>query len=278
MPLLRSIARRAAAAALAVLAAAGTRAQWPEEVPYVTTPDNVTIEMLQLAGVGADDHLIDLGSGDGRIVIVAARRYGARGLGIEIDPNLVRRSRENARRAGVAARAEFREQDLFATDLSAATVVTLYLLPEVNLQLRPRLLALAPGTRIVSHDWDMGDWAPDRSVSVEAPDKKIGREKVSRLHLWIVPARVAGDWCAGDARLRLAQTYQRLHGELRRGSGAPLALDGRADGTTLRLRDAPGAPTEALTLAADGAGSRLRVVAARGATAALRDTAFERCR
>lgn len=275
MSLLRSIARRAAAAALAALVAAGAHAQWAEEVPFVTTPDNVTLEMLQLAGVGAGDFVIDLGSGDGRIVIVAARRFGARGLGIEIDPALVQRSRENARRTGVAARAEFREQDLFATDLSAATVVTLYLLPEVNLQLRPRLLALKPGTRIVSHDWDMGDWAPDRSVSVEAPDKKIGREKVSRLHLWIVPARVAGDWCAGDAKLQLAQTHQRLRGEFRR-AGAPLALEGRAHGATLQLRGR--ATADALTLALDDAGSRLRVVAARGAAAALRDTAFERCR
>ena len=157
-----------------------------EEVPFVTTPDNVTLEMLKLAKVGPGDYVIDLGSGDGRIVITAAKYFGARGLGVEIVPDLVRRSREKAKDAGVENLVEFREQDLFTTDLSRATVVTLYLLPEVNLQLRPRLQKLKPGTRIVSHDWDMGDWKPDRTIEVDAPDKTIGREKKSRIHLWIV--------------------------------------------------------------------------------------------
>ena len=157
-----------------------------EEVPFVTTPDNVTLEMLKLAKVGPGDYVIDLGSGDGRIVITAAKYFGARGLGVEIVPDLVRRSREKAKDAGVENLVEFREQDLFTTDLSRATVVTLYLLPEVNLQLRPRLQKLKPGTRVVSHDWDMGDWKPDRSVWVDAPDKPIGREKASIVHLWIV--------------------------------------------------------------------------------------------
>ncbi len=159
------------------------------DVPFVVTPDNVTLEMLKLADVKPGEHVIDLGSGDGRIVIVAARRFGATGLGVEIVPELVDKSRDNARRAGVAGRVEFRVEDLFTTDLSRANVITMYLLPDVNLQLRPRLLALKPGTRIVSHDWDMGDWKPDRVVTVEAPDKPIGREKRSRLYLWTVPAR-----------------------------------------------------------------------------------------
>jgi SAM-dependent methyltransferase len=159
------------------------------DVPFVVTPDNVTREMLKLADVKAGDFVIDLGSGDGRIVIVAAQHFGARGLGVEIVPELVEKSRDNARRAGVGDRVEFRVQDLFATDLSPATVITMYLLPEVNLQLRPKLLALKPGTRIVSHDWDLGDWKPDRVITVDAPDKPIGREKRSRLYLWTVPAR-----------------------------------------------------------------------------------------
>ena len=159
------------------------------DVPFVVTPDNVTLEMLKLADVKPGEHVIDLGSGDGRIVIVAARRFGATGLGVEIVPELVDKSRDNARRAGVAERVEFRVEDLFTTDLSRANVITMYLLPDVNLQLRPRLQALKPGTRIVSHDWDMGDWKPDRVVTVEAPDKPIGREKRSRLYLWTVPAR-----------------------------------------------------------------------------------------
>ena len=159
------------------------------DVPFVVTPDNVTLEMLKLADVKPGEHVIDLGSGDGRIVIVAARRFGATGLGVEIVPELVDKSRDNARRAGVADRVEFRVEDLYTTDLSRANVITMYLLPEVNLQLRPRLRALKPGTRIVSHDWDMGDWKPDRVVTVDVPDKPIGREKRSRLYLWTVPAR-----------------------------------------------------------------------------------------
>ena len=174
----------AALCALSVSAAAQDT-----DVPFVVTPDNVTREMLRLADVKPGDFVIDLGSGDGRIVIVAAKHFGARGLGVEIVPDLVEQSRVNARRAGVADRVEFRVEDLFATDLSRATVITMYLLPEVNLKLRPKLLALKPGTRIVSHDWDMGDWKPDRVISVDAPDKPIGREKVSRLYLWTVPAR-----------------------------------------------------------------------------------------
>ena len=175
------------ASALA-LAWAGGAALAQEDVPFITTPDHVTLAMLRLAGVTAEDFVIDLGSGDGRIVITAAKVFGARGQGVEIVPDLVERSRNAARRAGVADRVEFRVQDLFETDLSPATVITMYLLPEVNLQLRPRLRALAPGTRIVSHDWDMGDWRPDRTLVIDVPDKAVGREKSSRLHLWTVRA------------------------------------------------------------------------------------------
>jgi SAM-dependent methyltransferase len=175
-------------------------AQTGEEVPFITTPDNVTLAMLKLAGVGPRDHVIDLGSGDGRIVITAARRFGASGLGVEIVPDLVAaQPRRGARRPAWPTRVDFREQDLFTTDLSAATVITMYLLPEVNLQLRPALLKLAPGTRIVSHDWDMGDWLPDETLTVDVPDKKIGREKKSRLHRWVVPARAEGLWCGPPA-------------------------------------------------------------------------------
>jgi SAM-dependent methyltransferase len=177
------------AASAVLIGAVACAAAAQDEVPFITTPDHVTVEMLKLAGVGPNDFVIDLGSGDGRIVITAAKLYGARGLGVDIVPELVERSRDAARRAGVAERVEFRVQDLFETDLSRATVVTLYLLPEVNLKLRPRLQALAPGTRIVSHDWDMGDWKPDRTVVVDVPDKAVGREKLSRLHLWTVPPR-----------------------------------------------------------------------------------------
>jgi SAM-dependent methyltransferase len=166
------------------------RAQADDEVPFITTPDHVTIAMLEIAGVKAGDHVIDLGSGDGRIVITAARRFGATGLGVEIVPDLVARSIANAQKAGVGDRVQFRQQDLFDpaldADLARATVITMYLLPEVNLRLRPRLQALKKGTRIVSHDWDMGDWKPDRQITLPVPDKAVGREKLSRVYLWVV--------------------------------------------------------------------------------------------
>ena len=227
--------------ALLVLAAP-CAARAAEDVPFVTTPDNVTAAMLEMAKVGKHDFVIDLGSGDGRIVITAAARFGASGLGVELIPDLVRQSRENAKRAGVEARTEFREQDLFETDLKRATVVTLYLLPEVNLQLRPKLLALKPGTRIVSHDWDMGDWKPDQERKLAVPDKKVGVEKASRVYLWTVPAQFGGAWCgtgaARGATLELRQQFQEFQGELAVDGGAPKAFEGRVEGGALRITKA----------------------------------------
>ena len=152
------------------------------DVPYVQTPHEVVAQMLRLAGVGRNDVVYDLGSGDGRLVIAAARDFGARGVGVEIDPRLVARSVESARRAGVGDRVTFREQDLLQTDLADATVVTLYLSPALNLRLRPKLLReLRAGARIVSHDFDMGDWPPARALRVDA------RERASQVYLWVVP-------------------------------------------------------------------------------------------
>ena len=224
---------RAAVALLLAAATGAAQAQLIEEVPFITTPDHVTLEMLRIADVGAQDHVIDLGSGDGRIVITAARQFGATGLGVEIVPTLVDQSRDHARRAGVAARTEFRVQDIFDTDLSQATVVTMYLLPDVNLQLRPRLLRLAPGTRIVSHDWDMGDWQPDRTVKVDVPDKKVGLEKFSRIHLWRVPAPVDGLWCADGVALRFTQRHQQYSARLEGQGVAGMAWQGRIVGAEL---------------------------------------------
>ncbi|RZI77228.1 MAG: methyltransferase domain-containing protein [Variovorax sp.] len=240
-----------------------------EEVPYITTPDNVTLEMLRIADVKAGDHVIDLGSGDGRIVVTAAKRFGATGLGVEIVPDLVRQSIDNARRAGVAERATFRQQDIFETDLSAATVVTLYLLPEFNLRLRPALLALKPGTRIVSHDWDMGDWPPDRTVALDVPDKKIGREKRSSVHLWRVPAPVQGLWCAGAAPLRVQQSFQAYRALLGAESAGP-SWTGTIDGVSL-LPPAGGPPRPSLRWEADGT-----LVATTGATGLATGTRFRR--
>jgi SAM-dependent methyltransferase len=262
---------RAALAALALCLSAPATVRAQEEVPYVVTPDNVTLAMLQLAQVGPQDFVLDLGSGDGRIVILAARRFGARGLGVEIVPDLVDRSRLNAAKAGVAERAKFAEQDLFKTDLSQATVITMYLLQEVNLQLRPALLALRPGTRIVSHDWDMGDWRADRSVAVEAPDKSVGRDKRSRLHLWVVPVRAGGAWCGTGpnhaVRLQLAQKFQVFEASLS-ADGTTQLLAGRIDG--VRLRSAGG-----FEAAFDDA--RLRVTNTGDAPPALQGAEFERC-
>ena len=272
-----SAARRLALAhalALVLCLLSPGRLRADEEIPFITTPDNVTLEMLRLAGVGPRDHVIDLGSGDGRIVIVAAQRFGASGLGVEIVPELVQRSRENARNAGVEGRVEFREQDLFKTDLSPASVITLYLLPEVNLQLRPALLALKPGTRVVSHDWDMGDWKPDRTTTVPAPDKTIGREKLSRVHLWVVPARVEGAWCScardDGGRLHLAQSHQQWQATLERG-GSTHELRGVIDGAALRA-----ATADAGELRLQLANEQLLVTQASGQLSSLRGTRFVR--
>lgn len=137
------------------------------EVPFVPTPPQVVDRMLELAGVSKDDVVYDLGSGDGRIVIRAARKYGARGVGVEIDPELVERSRARAREEGVERLVEFREQDALTVDFSEATVVTLYMLPEFNAKLRPLLQRLRPGTRVVSHDFDIEGWQPTRMEKME---------------------------------------------------------------------------------------------------------------
>jgi len=153
------------------------------EVPYVPTPDKVVEEMLRLVNVGKNDVVYDLGCGDGRIVITAALKYGARGVGVDIDPERIKESNENARKAGVADRVKFLQQDLFETNFSEATVVTLYLLPDVNLKLRPKLLSeLKPGTRIVSHAFDMGDWKPEKVVKVP------GNDRERTIYYWVVPA------------------------------------------------------------------------------------------
>jgi SAM-dependent methyltransferase len=155
-----------------------------QQVPDVRTPLVVVNEMLRLADVTAGDVVYDLGSGDGRILIAAARDRGARGVGLEIDPALVAQSTERARRLGLADQLSFRQQDLFAADLTPATVVTLYLSPELNRRLRPKLLReLRPGARIVSHRFDMGDWAPNRTLQVSS------NEGSHTLYLWVVPAR-----------------------------------------------------------------------------------------
>jgi hypothetical protein len=178
-----------------LLVAPGLGAQEGEgDVVYVPTPQEVVEEMLSMANVGPGDYVIDLGSGDGRIVITAARKHGARGFGVDLDRYLLKQANENARAAGVADRARFIEQNLFETDLTPATVITSYLLPEMNLKLRPKILGLKPGTRIVTHDYDMDEWFPDAQKVIPVPGKEVGDEGKSYIFVYIVPARMAGQW------------------------------------------------------------------------------------
>jgi len=256
---------------IAVLGFCASALAASEEVPFITSPDNVTVTMLQIARVNALDYVIDLGSGDGRIVITAAKQFGARGLGVEIVPELVKKSRESATAAGVDPRVEFREEDLFKTDLSKATVITLYLLPEVNLELRPKLLALKAGTRIVSHDWDMGDWPPERSITIDVPDKKIGLQKSSTIHLWFVPARLHGAWCGGSrakpATLHVDQKYGQMRATLTRGT-LRHSFDARIRGAQVQSVDGD--------LVMNFEDERLKPVVARNAFSAYRGVTFSR--
>jgi ubiquinone/menaquinone biosynthesis C-methylase UbiE len=186
------------------------RAQFKYDVPYVPTPPVVVEEMLRLAAVGPDDFVIDLGSGDGRILIAAAKKFGARGVGVDLDPERIAESVYNAQLADVSDRVTFHHQDLFKFDISPATVVTMYLVPSVNMRLQPRLLQeLKPGTRIVSHDFNLGDWQPDRKSTVR-----------KNVFLWIVPAPVAGRWRttlalpAGERsyEIEIRQKFQEIDG------------------------------------------------------------------
>jgi SAM-dependent methyltransferase len=195
------------------------------EVPYVPTPEEVVMEMLNMAGVTQNDTVYDLGCGDGRIVITAAKVFGARGVGVDNDPNLIRESNENARKAGVADRVRFIEQDLFMTDIREATVVALYLLPELNLQLRPKLFRdLKPGSRIVSHEFGMGDWKPDNMGKVPRVKlyyhPNIPHEKDTCFYYWVIPANAEGIWRwtlstpsgGRDYALGLVQKFQEIRG------------------------------------------------------------------
>ncbi|MBI2509234.1 MAG: methyltransferase domain-containing protein [Betaproteobacteria bacterium] len=188
--------------------------------PYVPTPQVVVDEMLRMGKVGANDFVVDLGSGDGIIVLTAAARLKARGFGVDIDPGLVQRSNNEAQKRGVADRAVFHVQDVFKADISKATVVTLYLLPGMMINLRPKIFGeLKPGARVVSHDYHFDEWMPDDQLTWDVPEKEavngIGQATV---YLWIVPARVAGRWRlrvaepAAQHDLTLKQNYQNFEG------------------------------------------------------------------
>jgi len=186
---LRECLARTSLAALflaATVAAAQTQAQPELDVPYVPTSEQAVQAMLKLADVKKNDIVYDLGCGDGRIVIAAAKTYGAHGVGIDLNPQRVKEANENAKKAGVESLVRFEENDLFKSDFHQATVVTLFLLPEVNLRLRPKLLKdLKPGTRIVSNTFDMEDWKPDKEMTVDGPESYLSR----KLYMWVIPAR-----------------------------------------------------------------------------------------
>jgi Methyltransferase domain len=190
--------------------------------PYVPTPQVIVDRMLQMAQVGANDYVIDLGSGDGRMIRTAARTFGASGFGVDIDSELVERSNEAAKREGIAERAVFYEQDVFKADIRKASVVTLYVLPEMMVSLRPKMLSeLKPGTRIVSHDYHFREWNPDGRVTFDVPEKNeaVGFSQTS-IFLWIVPAAVGGRWQleyagvkpSGPVTLDFRQLFQNVNG------------------------------------------------------------------
>jgi precorrin-6B methylase 2 len=236
--------RKARLSALALTTAAliaisaGAYAQRTErpalDVPYVPTPPEVVERMLEMAGVKPDDFVIDLGSGDGRIAIAAAKK-GARAFGVDIDPERVQEAEENARKAGVQDKVSFKRQNLFETRISDASVLTMYLLTKVNLDLRPRILEeLKPGTRVVSHAFDLGDWKADQH-------SEIGHRQV---FMWVVPAKAAGRWQveAGNERFSLVldQRYQNLTGQAQIGGQAVAVREGWLRGAEIRFTLADG--------------------------------------
>jgi SAM-dependent methyltransferase len=209
------------------------------DVPYAATPYEIADEMVRLAGIGPDDIVCDLGCGDGRLVIEAVRRAGCRGVGVDIDPERIRQSRQNAAVAGVADRVRFVEQNFFETDLREASVVLIYLFPDVNLKLRPKFLGeLRPGSRLVSHAFDMGDWRPDQSTRIRAQD----------VHVWRIPADVSGTWRwgpsggrPGPAVLRVDQQYQRIRCTLDLGGRTAAVTAAALEGDRIALRVEGGA-------------------------------------
>jgi hypothetical protein len=218
------------------LPAAAQPARYPGnlDVPFVPTNQPAVEAMLLIAHVGPNDFVIDLGSGDGRILITAAKKYGARGFGVDLDPQRVKESVANAKDAGVSDRIQFHQRNLFDTRIAEATVLTMYLLPRVNLELRPRLFAeLKPGTRVVSHDFDMGDWKPDLRATV--------RGAGSTIYYWVIPAQVGGIWKVqvGSARgnqeyeLDINQKYQEVNIMARRAGKPMTVINSRLDGEAI---------------------------------------------
>lgn len=195
-----------------------------KDVIWVPTPQALVDKMLDMAKVTAKDYVIDLGSGDGRTVITAAKR-GAKALGIEYNPDMVELSKRNAAKEGVNDKASFVKADLFESDFSQATVITMFLLPDINLKLRPKILGLKPGTRIVSNSFTMGEWTADETTSV-----KDGCASYCTAYLWIVPAKGEGTWKLPQGELTLKQTFQMLSGTLKNGANIAQISNGKLNG------------------------------------------------
>jgi hypothetical protein len=247
--------KRFAVAVLCVAAAGlGVAAEERTGGPYVPTPQSVVNEMLKLAGVREDDFVVDLGSGDGRIVLTAARRFQARGMGVDIDGDLVDQSNAAAQREGLDHLVQFDQRDVLQTDIGEASVLTLYLLPNMMASLRSKILAeLKPGSRVVSHDFEFGEWQPDRKVTIDAPDKYgPGGTWTSNVMLWVVPARLEGVWriaSSGNSdkpyTVTLKQKFQKLEGEVRQGGRRVEIRDMHLEGNRIRFVLQPGAPRAA---------------------------------
>jgi precorrin-6B methylase 2 len=229
--------------ALALVAGSAASAQQPQQgqpfkpevgqggkdVVWVPTPQALVDKMLDMANVTSQDLVMDLGSGDGITVISAAKR-GARAIGIEYNPDMVELSKQNAEKAGVSDRATFMKADLFETDLNQATVITMFLLPQINMKLRPKLLDLKPGTRVVSNSFTMEDWVADETATVTE-----GCQTWCTALLWIVPAKVEGRWQAGDGELTFVQTFQQVSGTLQKNGTSAAISEGRLRGAELSM-------------------------------------------
>ncbi len=242
MSLLQSISRPVAASGLAAMISLGVAVAEPakefepqvgqagKDVIWVPTPQALVDKMLDMAKVVSTDVVYDLGSGDGRTVITAAKR-GATAYGIEYNPNMVELSKKNAAKAGVTEKATFNKADLFETDFSKADVITMFLLPDINLRLRPKILEMKPGTRIVSNSFDMGDWTPD-----EVAQAVDGCTSYCRANFWIVPAKVAGTWKLPQGELTLEQKYQNVTGSLKTSNGTHQISDGKLKGDQITFK------------------------------------------
>ena len=197
-----------------------------KDVIWVPTPPELVEKMLQMARITPNDFVIDLGSGDGRIAIAAAKKFGARSMGVEYNPDMVALSNREAQRQGVADKVKFVKADIFETDFSQATIITMYLLPDLNLKLRPKILDQKPGTRVASHQFNMGEWQPDETANI---DNRLA-------HLWIVPAKAGGTWSlriddkAQERPLVIRQSFQMLSVQVNSGNATLAFTDGRVRG------------------------------------------------